>query len=291
MRVIAATTWSLILVSFVATASAVGQDSAQRDPILVDFPIGDVEVRVVESSSGMVMSVEHRHVGIRSSRVYFGDGTRAVLYTATNSGVEGPHGKQVDAAFRIKDGTEMVVPESALVTWGKERGAVYVRVPNLTFKTHGAETLVQRAEAQVLLDSRGRRRVRVSRNVEGDITGLKLTGMQLAAGDVDEIVAIETLESLTVMGTNISDHDIVRIADCPQLRYLNLSHTDVGDDAVEGILRMKELRTLCIGKVLVTEAGINRLKAANLERGERGQKALRWGYSQLKDGEERKNPF
>lgn len=102
--------------------------------VQVTFPIGDIKIKYVESNEGMVLIANCKVVSVRSQRMYLGDGKSAVLFAATNNGVQTPNGLLNAAAIDVKNGITITVHREKLEPWGAKRGETYLLVPNLKFK-------------------------------------------------------------------------------------------------------------------------------------------------------------
>lgn len=103
--------------------------------VQIEFPIGDIKISYIESSEGMVLKADNRSVSVQARRLFFGDGKHAVAYTATNHGMQTPNGRVNKAALEIKDDTTITTTAENLHKWGKIRGAIYIKVPNLKVET------------------------------------------------------------------------------------------------------------------------------------------------------------
>ena len=268
---------------FVCGVCCLAPGQADDPPVLIEFPIGDVEIRHVEGPRGMILTVEHRQVGVQGRQFYLGDGEHAVRFAASLQGIQTPGGVRKAARIMLDNPAVLTVPPSAAQPWAEQSGEIYIRVPNLKLVVGPPLSLLQRAEARPLQLSSGRMSPRVVRDEAGDVRQLKLSDMPLSAADLEEIAGLATLEALVLRNTNVVDEDLFLLARCPQLRALNVSNTDVSDAGIDAILQMKQLKSLCLGQVCVTKQGIERLRAANRERDKRQQPMLRWGYSQRQE--------
>ena len=70
----------------------------------------------------------------------------------------------------------------------------------------------------------------------------------------------ESLWKVTVFGTSVSAQDLEKLSDCHWIRALDLSHTQIGDDALRHIAELKELRELRLRKTPISDAGLLELK-------------------------------
>ncbi len=129
---------SLVLAAFLLFVTQPAEIFAQeRLPnfVEIEFPIGDVEVRLVESSRGMILVITSARITMRARRVYFGDGENSVKYEATNFGIETPAGVDKKGGFDIDDGATIEVESAKLKKWGSNSNEIYIKVPNLKFET------------------------------------------------------------------------------------------------------------------------------------------------------------
>ena len=116
---------------------------------------------------------------------------------------------------------------------------------------------------------------RIERDADGRIVGLRLDGVQLRSGDIDQIGRLTHLDRLSLNRTAINDHDLVKLATLRNLRALTLNQTSIGDSGIEALVEFPKLRTLCLGGVKASPEAVSALKAK--------RKGLQLGYSQAKD--------
>jgi hypothetical protein len=115
---------------------------------------------------------------------------------------------------------------------------------------------------------------RIQKDGEGNVIRLQLNEMQLSAKDFEALGGLSTLRSLSLYRTNVTNEDLRCIRDLPHLEFLVLTSTDVSDGAIEHIKRMRNLRTVCAGNVLITPDAVAKLK--------KDRPRLVIGYSQRK---------
>jgi len=154
-----------------------------------------------------------------------------------------------------------------------------VLIALLLTSTASAQGLVERAEAADLPRSNGTATPRVTRDDQGNVKRLLLTAMELSPADFEELAGLEHLRALVLNQTNVTDDDLAYFKCCPKLDHINLCSTEVTDRAIDTILELKHLESLCLGNVKITPAAIERLKEHNRTSDQR----LRWGYAQRKE--------
>lgn len=149
----------------------------------------------------------------------------------------------------------------------------------------------------------------VTRNPQGQITGVNLRGTWVADPDLKNLAQLTELKSLDLSLTHITDQGmqeikglpavedlslyfaeyvtdegIAAIKDWKHLKRLNLHGTKVGDTGLEHIAGIKTLESLNVGSTLMTDVGLERLTSLlNLhqltmggnELGDAGLQALR----------------
>ena len=160
------------------------------------------------------------------------------------------------------------------------RHLLLVCVLLLTINSGRAASLVARAEATELRTSGGSILSRVERDDQGNITSLRLNDMQLSQEDFEELGRLDHLRRLVLYRSKFSGRDVAGLERCKSLEHLNLTSTEVTDDVIDAVLKLKKLRTLCLGDVNITSSAVERLKDLNRERDKIGSEHLRWGYSQ-----------
>jgi len=137
--------------------------------------------------------------------------------------------------------------------------------------------IVERAEA-IEYRVNGKLESRVERDDAGHVTWLMLAGMSLSHDEVVEIGGLEHLKTVVFYQTNIKDADLTELKRCGELAHLNLTDTEITDAAIDTILELKSLKTVCLGNVKVTPEAVARLKQANRSRTHQ----LRYGYFERK---------
>lgn len=137
---------------------------------------------------------------------------------------------------------------------------------------------IARAEAEIRRNSKGKVLPRVVRDKDRQVIRLFLNGMTLSAAELAELKNHKRLKALVLFRTNITDHDLKHVEACKNLEHLNLTSTQVTDAAVESILKLGKLKTVCLGNVKIAPEALDKLRAQNRRRDE----PLRWGYSQRK---------
>jgi hypothetical protein len=152
-------------------------------------------------------------------------------------------------------------------------GTILLGIATLTSASE--ETFILRVEQTELLSSKGEPVARVTRNEDGNVVRLRLTGMQLSAEDFEALGRITSLEYLTLFRTNVTNADLKILEKLKNLKWLNLTETEVSDAAVEKIKLLPDLRSLCLGGVAIKPESVADLKA-HFPR-------LAVGYVQLKD--------
>lgn len=71
-----------------------------------------------------------------------------------------------------------------------------------------------------------------------------------------------SLRSVSASDTNLGDHHIIGLGDCPSLVYLTLDGTEVTDASVPTITRCRNLGSIVLRRNKITEAGIAAIRAA-----------------------------
>ncbi len=140
--------------------------------------------------------------------------------------------------------------------------------------------IVARAEATNLQRSGGKLEPRVVRDENGHVTRLALNDMKLSPEDAADLGKLEHLQSIVLFRTGFTDGDLEKLTACRKLKHLNLTSTEVTDDAIEMILKFENLESLCLGDVRISPAAMEKLKQRN--RNQTSDKQLRWGYRQRK---------
>ena len=113
---------------------ALAEDRASNT-VMIEFPIGDIEIRHLESSRGMILEVMSRPICIEARRLYFGDGKHAVKYEGSQFGMKTPGGLVKVGAIQLKNGETIKTTAATLEEWGSKAGEVYILVPNLQFES------------------------------------------------------------------------------------------------------------------------------------------------------------
>ena len=129
-----ATLLSLVLFGAPGQAVVFAEDSASNT-VMIDFPIGDVEIRHLESSRGMILDVTSRPISLKARRLYFGDGKHAVKYEGSRFGMRTPTGVVKVGAIRIKNGQTIKTTPTTLKKWGSKPNEVYILVLNIKFES------------------------------------------------------------------------------------------------------------------------------------------------------------
>ncbi len=140
--------------------------------------------------------------------------------------------------------------------------------------------IVARAEATNLQRSGGKLEPRVVRDENGHVTRLALNDMKLSPEDAADLGKLEHLQSIVLFRTGFTDGDLEKLTACRKLRHLNLTSTEVTDDAIDMILKFENLESLCLGDVRISPAAIEKLKERN--RTQASFEHLRWAYRQRK---------
>jgi len=121
-----------ILFGLLAPTAALSEERVSNT-VMIDFPIGDIEIRHLESSRGMILNVRSKTISIQARRLYFGDGKHAVKYEGSQFGMKTPTGLVKVGAIQIKNGETIKTTADTLEKWGRRPGEVYILVPNLKF--------------------------------------------------------------------------------------------------------------------------------------------------------------
>jgi Leucine Rich repeat len=116
---------------------------------------------------------------------------------------------------------------------------------------------------------------RIERDDVGNIVGLRLDGVRLQPGDIEQITSFTHLDRLSLNRTTINDDDLRKLATLRKLRSLTLNNTSIGDKGVEALADFPNLRRLCLGGVKATHQSVRELKAK--------RKELQLGYVQSKE--------
>ncbi len=145
-----------------------------------------------------------------------------------------------------------------------------------------AAGVVARAETTDLRRTNGTVVPRVVRDEDGNVTRLLLNDMKLSPEDVAELGSLDHLRALVLFRTNFRDGDLAPLRQCKRLEHLNLTSTEVSNEAIDTILKLERLKSLCLGDVNITPDAIEKLKERNRTRDRRRDQYLRWGYSQRK---------
>ena len=116
-------------------ANAVLAQERKSQTVMIDFPIGDVEIRHLESSRGMILDVRSGPISMEARRLFFGDGEHAVKYEGSQFGLQTPTGVVNVGRVWIKNGQKVKTTAANLKDWGAKSGEVYILVPNLKFDT------------------------------------------------------------------------------------------------------------------------------------------------------------
>jgi hypothetical protein len=115
----------------------------------------------------------------------------------------------------------------------------------------------------------------VKKDQDGIITELLLNNMQLSPRDIEELAMLVHLRRLVLRQTNFADKDLPCLRSCTRLEHLNLCGTEVTDAAVDHILELKKLKSLCLGNVNISADAIAKLKIELQSR----RRVVKLGYS------------
>ena len=135
-----------------------------------------------------------------------------------------------------------------------------------------------RVENAKLEDSKGEPFPRIERDAEGKITKLTLSKMQLSADDFAAIGRVKSLRILVLNSTNVTNADLRKLCDLPALEGINLTSTEVTDEAIDSLLKAQSLKSVCLGDVAISPGAVARLK----EHFKKQDKRLALGYAQRK---------
>jgi uncharacterized protein YjbI with pentapeptide repeats len=140
---------------------------------------------------------------------------------------------------------------------------------------------ISRVEHTAWRDSAGKSFPRIERDDQGHVQKLSLSQMQLSSDDLKVIGHLKTLRNLDLFRTNITNSDLQQlIHDLPQLQGLNLTSTRISDAAIDDIMRLESLRSLCLGDVDVSPEAVGRLKEHFLK----NKRRLSLGYARAVGG-------
>ncbi len=101
---------------------------------------------------------------------------------------------------------------------------------------------------------------RIERNAAGEIIRLRLDEAKLTADDWRALEKIESLQSVTLRKSNVTDADIAHLVRLPNLKGLVISSTELTDDAIGSIGAISSLKSICMFDVLITHEGKENLK-------------------------------
>lgn len=121
----------------------------------------------------------------------------------------------------------------------------------------------------------------------GDVWSVELRDAEVGPGVADGLSTLRSLESLDLYrcqlppgmtatlippsgslrsvfayDTNLGDHHIIRLGDCPSLVYLILDGTEVTDASVPTITRCRNLGYIVLRRNKISEDGIGAIRAA-----------------------------
>jgi hypothetical protein len=140
---------------------------------------------------------------------------------------------------------------------------------------------ISRVEHTAWRDSAGKSFPRIERDDEGHVQKLSLSQMQLSSDDLKAIGHLKTLRNLDLFRTNITNSDLQQlIHELPQLQGLNLTSTRISDAAIDDIMKLESLRSLCLGDVDVTPEAVGRLNEHFLK----NKRRLSLGYGRAVGG-------
>jgi hypothetical protein len=133
----------------------------------------------------------------------------------------------------------------------------------------GIDALVRRAESTPRKNEKSQPRCK--RDHAKEIVALNLDSVELRPGDIAEVVKCDKLESLSLIGTNVTDDQLKLLVGLKNLRSLRLNQTAVSDAGLTHVVQIKSLKYVCLGGVDATPEGVRQLK--------RALPGLRLGYS------------
>lgn len=96
-----------------------------------------------------------------------------------------------------------------------------------------AAGIVDRADVTELKLKSGKIKPRVGRDQDGHVTTLLLSNMRLSQDEFEELGKLEHLRALVLLGTNVTDEDLLHLKQCLSLDHLNLVSTEVTDRAID----------------------------------------------------------
>jgi hypothetical protein len=122
------------------------------------------------------------------------------------------------------------------------------------------DALVTRAE-NTPRKNEDRQPPRCKRNQAGEIVALNLDSVELKPGDVADVAKCARLESLSLIGTNVTDDQLKLLVGLKNLQSLRLNQTAVGDAGLKHVGQIKSLKYVCLGGVDATPEGVKQLKS------------------------------
>ena len=102
---------------------------------------------------------------------------------------------------------------------------------------------------------------RVVRDPDGNIIRLSLNEYVFVDDDWRAIEKIETLQSLGLFKSSVTNDDLARLAGLPKLSGIVLSSTEVTDEAIIHVANIASLRSACLFDVRITPEGKAKLKS------------------------------
>ena len=121
-------------------------------------------------------------------------------------------------------------------------------------------------------------KTRVLRNEVGEITALSLEGVRLELDDAKLIASIKTLERLGLSKTNVTDGDLARLRDHPNLSRLRCDYSSITDAGIAHLHFIPKLQSVCLREVSASPESIEALREA--KRGKNPRFGI--GYRQRK---------
>ena len=140
------------------------------------------------------------------------------------------------------------------------------------------------ARASDLERAGGRNSKRIYRRDDGTIRMLRLHEMQLSDREFQSLATMPELEVIDFSKTNIRNQHLAHYVRMPSIINLKLSSTAITDAGIKFLQRYPGLRSLCMGRVNVTQRAVDNLKSAHQARFAR-PRPINIGYSRPKRAE------
>jgi hypothetical protein len=129
--------------------------------------------------------------------------------------------------------------------------------PDRSSDAPAIEAFLARVEAP--RPPRVRRIPRHSRNAQGEIITLRLTGITLQKADLALVGQLRQLETLDLSQSNVTDDDLRPLGRLPKLRELKLGETRIDGSGLEYLGGLERLERLELGDTKVTDDSLRHL--------------------------------